>query len=487
MRRIRAALLVILACVLTTPLVADERADIAAARAVFEKNIDAIRHHDRATYLSLYLHSDKLIRGGPTGFVTGWSEFEKARGPYPETIDASDLHLVSVQPGVVYGTYRYRVRYSGLDEHTGISERLFVRTKNGWKIAMTGAIDAPPGTPPSPRAIIGATLIDGRGGASRARRERHRPRAGRSIAPAPRRSARFLEGVEVIDAKGMWLTPGLIDAHVHFSQTGWADGRPDSLDLRAQYPYEKVEADLKANSSDSRALHLLRRDFGLRRRRLSVDAAAGETLRQRQRRSTHRRSRAAALDTRPLAQPSGGAAVHPSSRRSLGARRASLPRLSAGLEGDQGLVHRPRSRSSGRSLGACRESGGRVRARARPAADRPRHRPGRSESGPARRSETARAQRLGSAHRRRVPRWRSGTADPDSDAHGAARLRTHVPVGPRPQAAGGRRSQPLRRPRHAGEDRIHRHSRSFAREGRTGGDAQQHTTETERIGAQNLM
>ncbi len=45
----------------------------------------------------------------------------------------------------------------------------------------------------------------------------------------------------------MWLTPGLIDAHVHFSQTGWADGRPDSLDLRAQYPYEKVEADLKAN------------------------------------------------------------------------------------------------------------------------------------------------------------------------------------------------------------------------------------------------
>ncbi len=133
MRRIRAALLVILACVLTTPLVADERADIAAARAVFEKNIDAIRHHDRATYLSLYLHSDKLIRGGPTGFVTGWSEFEKARGPYPETIDASDLHLVSVQPGVVYGTYRYRVRYSGLDEHTGISERLFVKTKTAGR------------------------------------------------------------------------------------------------------------------------------------------------------------------------------------------------------------------------------------------------------------------------------------------------------------------------------------------------------------------
>jgi hypothetical protein len=121
MRRIRAALLVILACVLTMPVLADDAADVSAARALFERNIDAIRHHDRDAYLSLYLHSDKLIRGGPTGFTTGWGEFEKARGPYPETIDASDLHLVSIQPGVVYGTYRYRVRYSGIDEHTGIS------------------------------------------------------------------------------------------------------------------------------------------------------------------------------------------------------------------------------------------------------------------------------------------------------------------------------------------------------------------------------
>ena len=45
----------------------------------------------------------------------------------------------------------------------------------------------------------------------------------------------------------MWITPGLIDAHVHFSQTGWADGRPDAIDVRAQHPYEQVEADLKAN------------------------------------------------------------------------------------------------------------------------------------------------------------------------------------------------------------------------------------------------
>jgi len=45
----------------------------------------------------------------------------------------------------------------------------------------------------------------------------------------------------------MWIAPGLIDSHVHFSQTGWADGRPDSIDVRAAHPYEKVEADLKSN------------------------------------------------------------------------------------------------------------------------------------------------------------------------------------------------------------------------------------------------
>ena len=48
-------------------------------------------------------------------------------------------------------------------------------------------------------------------------------------------------------SRGLWITPGLVDAHVHFSQTGWADGRPDSLDMRATHPYEKTEAELKAD------------------------------------------------------------------------------------------------------------------------------------------------------------------------------------------------------------------------------------------------
>lgn len=214
--------------------------DLTSARAVFDENIAAIRNRDRAKYLSLYLHGDRLVRTGPQGFATGYDDFAKGAGSaWPDTIEATDIRLTPLRDGMVYGSYRYRVRY-GADEHSGISERIFVKTPEGWRIALTGAIDAPRGTPPSPRAITGATLIDGKGGAPVPNatiliRDGLIECAGTCTVP---------EGVDVVDAKGMWITPGLVDAHVHFSQTGWADGRPDSLDLRAQHPYDTTIADL---------------------------------------------------------------------------------------------------------------------------------------------------------------------------------------------------------------------------------------------------
>ena len=236
-------ILIALAVCLSLPVLADEASDLAAARALFNKNLDAIRHRDRAAYLELYSHDEHLARSGPTGFVTGYEDFAKQRDTrWPDTFDASDLHLVRVAPGIVYATYRYRVRY-GAEEHTGISERVFANTANGWRIAVTGAVDTPPGTPPAPRAIVGATLIDGRGGAPVANanviiRDGKIDCAGNCPVP---------DGVQTIDAHGMFVTPGLVDAHVHFSQTGWADGRPDFMDVQASHPYAKVEADLKAN------------------------------------------------------------------------------------------------------------------------------------------------------------------------------------------------------------------------------------------------
>jgi imidazolonepropionase-like amidohydrolase len=54
-------------------------------------------------------------------------------------------------------------------------------------------------------------------------------------------------GAKEIDLTGAFIGPGLVDAHVHYSQTGWLDGRPDALDLRAQYPYDSVVAFLRAH------------------------------------------------------------------------------------------------------------------------------------------------------------------------------------------------------------------------------------------------
>jgi imidazolonepropionase-like amidohydrolase len=225
------------------PVPAEQPSDTAEARALFEKNLDAIRKRDRNAYLACYLESETLARTGPGGLALGYGELVKSAGEnWPDTFDASDLELVSVRPGLVYGTYRYRVRY-GADEQTGLSERLFVETDTGWKIAMTSAFPAPPGTPPPPRAFVGATLVDGTGeppvaGATVLVRAGKIECAGKDCAvPA---------GVSRVDARGLWITPGLVDAHVHFSQTGWADGRPDAFDVRDRYPYEKVAADLAA-------------------------------------------------------------------------------------------------------------------------------------------------------------------------------------------------------------------------------------------------
>src|SRR4051812_17292955 len=80
---------------------ADDASDIAAARAVFDQNIAAIRHRDRDQYLSFYLHDPRLVRTGPTGFTTGFEEHAKHAGEqWPDEIEASDVHLTPVQPGL---------------------------------------------------------------------------------------------------------------------------------------------------------------------------------------------------------------------------------------------------------------------------------------------------------------------------------------------------------------------------------------------------
>ncbi len=220
--------------------------ELAAARRVFEANLSAIRHRDRTAYLACYLKSTGLARTGPTGFALGYASIESTRSSsWPDQFEALDLRLTPVRPGVVYGTYRYRVRY-GTDEQSGLSERVFLATPQGWKIAVSTAFQSLPGVPPPPRAIVGATLVDGRGGPP-VRDAVVVLRDGRIECAGPRSRCPVPAGVDTLDARGTWLLPGLVDAHVHYSQTGWADGRPDALDLRGEFPYDSVEARLRAH------------------------------------------------------------------------------------------------------------------------------------------------------------------------------------------------------------------------------------------------
>ena len=53
-------------------------------------------------------------------------------------------------------------------------------------------------------------------------------------------------GAQVIDGSGKWLIPGLIDAHVHFFQSGNPYTRPDAADLTAVVPYASEVARNKA-------------------------------------------------------------------------------------------------------------------------------------------------------------------------------------------------------------------------------------------------
>jgi imidazolonepropionase-like amidohydrolase len=72
-------------------------------------------------------------------------------------------------------------------------------------------------------------------------------RAGRIERVGPSSEVSVPTGMRTIALKGKHLTPGLIDTHVHYSQTGWVDGRPDAIDRRKEFSYEQAMADNQAH------------------------------------------------------------------------------------------------------------------------------------------------------------------------------------------------------------------------------------------------
>lgn len=61
---------------------------------------------------------------------------------------------------------------------------------------------------------------------------------------------------EVVNAQGKFLMPGLMDAHVHFFQSGGMFARPDAIDLRKYQPYAKELSFVHQEFNTIRSLYL---------------------------------------------------------------------------------------------------------------------------------------------------------------------------------------------------------------------------------------
>lgn len=105
-------------------------------------------------------------------------------------------------------------------------------------VAITGAtLVNPDGKPPLIDAVI---LIQN----------------GRILRVGTTQNVQIPKDATVIDGRGKWIIPGLVDSHVHFFQSGGLYTRPDGLDFRKLVPYEKEIESVKNNLNDTFARYL---------------------------------------------------------------------------------------------------------------------------------------------------------------------------------------------------------------------------------------
>ncbi len=103
---------------------------------------------------------------------------------------------------------------------------------------------AHPAADASVTAIVGATVVyPERDGASAAVPDSTVVIKGSRIrAVGPAKDTPVPAGATLIDGKGKWVIPGLVDAHVHFFQSGNLYTRPDAADFNKWNPYTKEVA-----------------------------------------------------------------------------------------------------------------------------------------------------------------------------------------------------------------------------------------------------
>jgi imidazolonepropionase-like amidohydrolase len=103
---------------------------------------------------------------------------------------------------------------------------------NALALLALGSLFAPSKT----TAIVGGNVVDGTG-APAIYDATVVIEGDRITDVGPRAVIAVPAGATVIDAKDKWIIPGLIDAHVHFFQSGGLFTRPDAIDLRATRSY----------------------------------------------------------------------------------------------------------------------------------------------------------------------------------------------------------------------------------------------------------
>jgi len=94
-------------------------------------------------------------------------------------------------------------------------------------------------------AFAGATLFDG-SGADPVEDAMVVVLGDRVVAAGPKNTVTLHESTRVVDMTGKYIAPGLVDAHIHYFQSGGLYTRPDVIDLRARRSYESEMAEIEA-------------------------------------------------------------------------------------------------------------------------------------------------------------------------------------------------------------------------------------------------